>query len=57
MQVQLRGANDAAFPDRSRFEQLKTGGQLDSPEEAARKVLAYLNRPDFGNEPIADVRG
>lgn len=57
MQVQLRGANAAAFPDRSRFEQLKSGGQLDSPEEAARKVLAYLNRPDFGNEPVADVRG
>jgi NAD(P)-dependent dehydrogenase (short-subunit alcohol dehydrogenase family) len=57
MQVQLRGANDASFPDRSRFEQLKSGGQLDSPDEAARKVLAYLNRPDFGKDPVADVRG
>ncbi len=57
MQVQLRGAAAAAFPDRGRFEQLKSGGQLDSPETAARKVLAYLNRPDFGSEPVADVRG
>jgi NAD(P)-dependent dehydrogenase (short-subunit alcohol dehydrogenase family) len=57
MQVQLRGADAAAFPDRARFEQLKSGGQLDSPEAAARKVLAYLNRPDFGGEPIADIRG
>jgi len=56
MQVQLRSADAAAFPDRARFEQLKSGGQLDSPETAARKVLAYLNRPDFGSEPIADVR-
>jgi len=56
MQVQLRGAEASAFPDRSRFEQLKAGGQLDSPEAAARKVLAYLNRPDFGSEPVADVR-
>ena len=56
MQVQLRGADAAAFPDRARFEQLKSGGQLDSPEAAARKVLAYLHRPDFGAEPVADVR-
>lgn len=57
MQVQLRGADAAAFPDRGRFEQLKHGGQLDSPEAAARKVLAFLARPDFGTEAVADVRG
>ena len=57
MQVQLRAADAAAFPDRTRFEQLKSGGQLDSPEAAARKVLAFLQRPDFGQEPVADVRG
>ncbi len=57
MQVQLRSADAAAFPDRGRFEQLKSDGQLDSPEAAARKVLAYLARPDFGAEPVADVRG
>ena len=57
MQVQLRGADAAAFPDRGSFEQLKSGGQLTSPDEAARRVLAYLARPDFGTEPVADVRG
>ena len=57
MQVQLRAADAAAFPDRTRFEQLKSGGQLDSPEAAARKVLAFLQRPDFGQEPVTDVRG
>jgi NAD(P)-dependent dehydrogenase (short-subunit alcohol dehydrogenase family) len=56
MQVQLRGADAAAFPDRARFEQLKSGDQLDSPASAARKVLAYLARPDFGTEAVADVR-
>lgn len=56
MQVQLRSADAAAFPDRARFEQLKSGGQLDSPETAARKVLAWLRRPDFGTEVVADVR-
>jgi NAD(P)-dependent dehydrogenase (short-subunit alcohol dehydrogenase family) len=57
MQVQLRGADATAFPDLARFEQLKRGGQLDSPEQAARKVLAFLNHPDFGRESVADVRG
>ncbi len=56
MQVQLRGADAAAFPDRGSFEQLKTGGQLSSPDAAARRVLAWLARPDFGAEPVADVR-
>ena len=56
MQVQLRGADAAAFPDRGSFEQLKRGGQLTSPDEAARRVLAYLARADFGAEPVADVR-
>ena len=56
MQVQLRGADAAAFPDHGRFERLKDEGQLSSADEAARQVLAYLARPDFGAEPVADVR-
>ena len=31
-------------------------GQLDSPATAAAKVLRYLDRPDFGSVPVADVR-
>lgn len=56
MQRQLRGADPAAFPDWQAFEQLKTGGHLTSPDEAARQVLAYLARPEFGAQPVADVR-
>ncbi|MDB5744393.1 MAG: short-chain dehydrogenase/reductase [Polaromonas sp.] len=56
MQVQLRGADGAAFPDRDSFVRLKSGGQLTSPDEAAKRVLAYLARPDFGAQPVADVR-
>ena len=37
-------------------EQLKRGGALSSPADAARRVLAYLARPDFGQHPVADVR-
>lgn len=56
MQVQLRGADPAAFPERERFAQFKSQGQLDSPDTAAAKVLAYLDRVDFGSNPVADVR-
>jgi NAD(P)-dependent dehydrogenase (short-subunit alcohol dehydrogenase family) len=56
MQVQLRGADPAHFPDHDRFVQLREQGLLDSPEQAAAKLLAYLERPDYGTQPVADVR-
>lgn len=56
MQVQLREADPAAFPDRQNFTSLKAGGQLTSPEAAAARVLAWLERADFGTNPVADVR-
>ncbi len=56
MQVQLRNADPAAFPDLQRFAALKANDNLTSPEEAAALVLAWLQRPDFGHEPVADVR-
>ena len=57
MQVQLRGAAGEAFPDQSKFLQLKAQGLLSSPEQAAEQVLRFLAQPDFGREPVADVRG
>lgn len=57
MQVQLRGADRARFPDGAMFEALQTEGRLAAPDEAARRVLAFLAREDFGAEPVADVRG
>jgi NAD(P)-dependent dehydrogenase (short-subunit alcohol dehydrogenase family) len=57
MQVQMRGAAGEAFPDQSKFLQLKAQGQLSSPAQAASQVLGYLARPDFGDKPVADVRG
>ena len=56
MQVQLRGAEASRFPDRGNFVGLKDKGMLASPEEAARRILAFLERPDFGRNPVADVR-
>jgi NAD(P)-dependent dehydrogenase (short-subunit alcohol dehydrogenase family) len=56
MQVQLRSASPAEFPDIGNFVGLKEKGQLSSPADAAARVLAYLARPDFGANPVADVR-
>jgi len=56
MQVQLRGAETDRFPDKGNFVGLKEKGMLSSPDEAAARVLAVLARPDFGANPVADVR-
>ncbi len=56
MQVHLRSANPAGFPDIGNFQALHSGGRLTSPADAARRVLAWLNRSDFGENPVADVR-
>jgi NAD(P)-dependent dehydrogenase (short-subunit alcohol dehydrogenase family) len=56
MQVQLRGGDPVAFPEQARFASFKSEGQLDSPHAAAAKVLAYLDRADFGAQPVASVK-
>jgi benzil reductase ((S)-benzoin forming) len=56
MQVEIRAADAAGFPDKPKFEALKAGGQLAAPDDAAKRVLAFLARADFGTEPVADAR-
>ena len=56
MQDQLRAADATQFPDHAVFENLHADGQLSSVAEAARQVLAFLAHPDFGTNPIGDVR-
>ncbi|MBC7918802.1 MAG: SDR family NAD(P)-dependent oxidoreductase [Rhodoferax sp.] len=56
MQVQLRTSDPAKFPDVAMFAGMHNDKQLSSPQEAAQKVIAFLNRPDFGADPIGDVR-
>lgn len=56
MQQQLRSASATDFPDQGGFLSLKTSGQLTSPADAATRVLGWLARPDFGMQPVADVR-
>jgi NAD(P)-dependent dehydrogenase (short-subunit alcohol dehydrogenase family) len=56
MQIQLRGASADKFPDQNGFQQLKATGMLTSPADAAKRILNYLARPDFGSNPVSDVR-
>ena len=56
MQTHLRAADAASFPDQGRFVDLKAQDQLSSPDATAAQVLAYLARPDFGSNPVADLR-
>jgi benzil reductase ((S)-benzoin forming) len=56
MQRALRGADPAIFPNQAYFVDLQRSGQLLTPRAAASRVLAYLNRDDFGAQPVADVR-
>ena len=56
MQTHLRSAAAQDFSDLPRFAALKSQGQLSSAEDTARRILAYLQRPDFGQQPIADIR-
>lgn len=56
MQMQLRSADAGAFPDQAAFLGLHANGQLTSPDDAANRILAYMQQPDFGAQAVADVR-
>jgi NAD(P)-dependent dehydrogenase (short-subunit alcohol dehydrogenase family) len=56
MQAELRGADAALFPERTRFAQLHAEGALLSADDCAARLLARLAREDFGTEPVADIR-
>ncbi len=56
MMAQLRDADPRQFPDHATFVEAKASGRLMSPEDAARRTLHFLEHPDFGQQPIADLR-
>jgi len=56
MQAELRDSDPAGFPELPRFLALHAKGQLTTPEAAATRLLAFLDRPDFGAKPVADAR-
>ena len=56
MQVTIRAADQADFPPVERFRKLKADGALGSPAQVAERILAYLDRDDFGEREIDDIR-
>ncbi|MBL8309452.1 MAG: SDR family NAD(P)-dependent oxidoreductase [Burkholderiales bacterium] len=56
MQTHLRNARPEDFPAHGQFVDYKQSGQLWTPEAAAERVLNWLDRADFGADPVADVR-
>jgi benzil reductase ((S)-benzoin forming) len=56
MQRQLRGADAQRFPERARFDEWHRSGALDSPATAAARLIALLEREDYGANPVTDVR-
>lgn len=56
MQRQLRGADPTRFPEQSRFQGLKDGGQLQTADATAAAIVQFLLRPDFGKTVISDIR-
>ena len=56
MQRQLRGADARRFPQQATFADFHSSGALDSPAVAAGKLIALLERADYGANPVTDVR-
>jgi len=57
MQETIRASTADDFPLHDRFVNYKQQGQLSSAEETASKLVAVLDRTDFGKlGPITDIR-
>lgn len=56
MQRQLRSASPAEFAAQKDFASLHSSGSLSTPETIATQLLAWLERPDFGQQVVCDVR-
>lgn len=56
MQIQLRGADPARFPEQTHFQGLKDGGQLQTADATAASIVSFFMRADFGKTVIADIR-
>ncbi|HTJ95575.1 MAG TPA: SDR family oxidoreductase [Pararobbsia sp.] len=56
MQSEIRDTALERFPDRHRFEALKRDAQLASPEDSARRIVAYVLSDAFGELATEDVR-
>ena len=56
MQRQLRSADPARFPESKTFDEWHRSSALTSPAQAAQRLIAILERSDFGTSPVTDAR-
>jgi hypothetical protein len=56
MQAEIRTSSVDKFPLRERFEELKSSGSLTGAKDAARRLVDYLLRVEFGKAAVADLR-
>jgi len=56
MQATIRSSDEASFPALARFQEFHATGKLSAPADVAARILAYLDRDDFGKTEIDDIR-
>ena len=56
MQVAIRASDPESFPALAKFQDFHATGKLSSPANVASRILAYLDREDFGTTEIDDIR-
>ncbi|MGF6147712.1 Benzil reductase [Kingella potus] len=56
MQAQIRASDAAAFPLHAHFVSLKNQNSLQTAQETAAKIAAYIESPHFGKDAAADIR-
>ncbi len=56
MQANIRASDPAAFPALARFQEFHSTGKLASATDVAARMLAYLDRDDFGQTELDDIR-
>jgi len=56
MQARIRASQPEAFPALDNFKAMHATGQLSSPDDVAARIVAYLERDDFGQTEIDDIR-
>ncbi len=56
MQAEIRDSDPNSFPELRKFKDYESQGQLLDPYTVAKKLIEFMNSPDFGNELEVDVR-
>lgn len=56
MQAQIRQTDEALFPNKKRFEELRNSRQLASPEKAGERLVDYMLSHKFGSLAVDDLR-